>query len=150
MASERSRVVAGANILSALFMVGASGLLLALFALGLSVLHIFLVLSLLNAAAAVYVYQLLPEFLFRFVCWILTNCLYRLRTAGQREHPDGGTGAAGLQSRQLRRLDDHRQCVQAAAAVRHVPRLFQAAVDRLAVPRRQGDPDRPGARGGAK
>ena len=41
VAAQRSQVVAGANILSALFMVGASGLLLALFALGLSVLHIF-------------------------------------------------------------------------------------------------------------
>ena len=90
VASQRSQVVAGANILSALFMVGASGLLLALFALGLSVLHIFLVLSLLNAAAAVYVYHLLPEFFFRFVCWIVANCLYRLRTAGRENIPMEG------------------------------------------------------------
>jgi hypothetical protein len=50
-----------ASFLSALFMAGASGLLLALFALGLSVLHIFLVLSPMNAAAAVHVHRLLPE-----------------------------------------------------------------------------------------
>ena len=86
-ASQRSQVVAGANILSALFMACASGLLLALFALGLSVPQIFLVLSVLNAAAAAYVYRLVPEFFFRFVCWIIANCLYRLRTAGRENIP---------------------------------------------------------------
>jgi len=47
-------------------------------------------LSLLNAAAAVYVYHLLPEFFFRFVCWIVANCLYRLRTAGRENIPTEG------------------------------------------------------------
>jgi len=84
-AAERSRVVAGANIVSAFFMVLASGFLLGLFALGLSALQIFLVLSVLNAIAAAYVYHVLPEFLLRFVFWILTNCIYRLHTSG-REH----------------------------------------------------------------
>jgi 1-acyl-sn-glycerol-3-phosphate acyltransferase len=89
-AAERSRVIAGANIVSALFMVLASGLLLGLFALRLNALHVFLTLSVLNAAAAVYVYQQLPEFLLRFVCWILTNCIYRLRTVGREHIPIDG------------------------------------------------------------
>jgi 1-acyl-sn-glycerol-3-phosphate acyltransferase len=89
-AAERSRVIAGANIVSALFMVLASGLLLGLFALGFNALHVFLTLSLMNAAAALYVYQLLPEFLLRFVCWILTNCIYRLRTVGRENIPMEG------------------------------------------------------------
>ena len=79
-AAERSRVVAGANILSALFMACASGLLLGLFAAGLGVVQIFAVLAAMNAATAVYIYRVIPEFLLRFVCWVLANCMYRLRT----------------------------------------------------------------------
>jgi len=88
--AERSRVVAGGNILSALFMVAASGLLLACFAAGLGVVHIFGVLALLNAAVAVYIYRLLPEFLFRFMCWIVANIMYRLRTVHRENIPDEG------------------------------------------------------------
>jgi 1-acyl-sn-glycerol-3-phosphate acyltransferase len=86
-AAERSRVVAGGNIMSALFMVGASGLLLALFALGISVPQSFAILAVLNAAAALYIYKLLPEFLLRFVCWIIANCMYRLRTVNRDNIP---------------------------------------------------------------
>ncbi|MEO8603410.1 MAG: MFS transporter [bacterium] len=89
-AAERARVVAGANILSALFMVIASLLLLAFFAIGLSVLHIFAVLAVMNAAVAIYIYQLIPEFLLRFVCWIVANCMYRLRTIHRENIPMDG------------------------------------------------------------
>jgi 1-acyl-sn-glycerol-3-phosphate acyltransferase len=89
-ATERSRVVAGANILSALFMVASSGLLAAFFAVNLGVLHIFAALAVINAAASIYIYKLLPEFLFRFVCWIVANCMYRLRTVNRENIPDQG------------------------------------------------------------
>src|SRR5215470_2572022 len=89
-AAERSRVVAGGNILSALFMVVASGLLLLFFALGLSALQSFAALAVLNAAAAFYIYKLLPEFLFRFVCWIIANCMYRLQTVNRDNIPADG------------------------------------------------------------
>jgi hypothetical protein len=88
--AERSRVVAGGNILSALFMVASSGLLVAFFAAGLNVLHIFAVVALMNAAASIYIYKILPEFLFRFMCWILTNCMYRLRTVNRDNIPADG------------------------------------------------------------
>jgi MFS family permease len=79
-AGERSRVVAGGNIVSALFMVLAAGLLMGLFALGRTALDVFLTLSVMNAAAALYVYQRLPEFRQRFVRWIRTGASYRQRT----------------------------------------------------------------------
>jgi 1-acyl-sn-glycerol-3-phosphate acyltransferase len=88
--AERSRVVAGGNILSALFMACASGLLLALLAAGLSALQIFAVLAVLNAAAALYIYKTIPEFLLRFVCWVVANCIYRLRTVGADHIPVEG------------------------------------------------------------
>jgi len=81
----RSRVVAGNNILGALFMVVSSLMLIGLGAAGLSIPQIFLVLALLNAAVAAYIYRVVPEFLFRFVAWILAHILYRLRVVG-REH----------------------------------------------------------------
>ena len=43
-----------------------------------------------NAAVAVYVFALVPEFLMRFVVWILVNVIYRLRTKGLEHIPDEG------------------------------------------------------------
>ena len=34
--------------------------------------------ALLNALVAIYIYTLVPEFLLRFVCWLLMRTLYRL------------------------------------------------------------------------
>jgi 1-acyl-sn-glycerol-3-phosphate acyltransferase len=92
--TERSRVVAGNNVLNALLMVLASAMLAGLFALEVSVPMVFLVIALLNAAVAIYVYTLLPEFLLRFIAWILSRTLYRLTLRGHDSIPE--TGAAVL------------------------------------------------------
>ena len=89
-ASERSRVIAGGNIVSALFMVAASGLLVALLAAHLTIPHVFLVLAVLNAAASIYVYKVLPEFLFRFVAWIIATVMYRLKVVHPERLPEEG------------------------------------------------------------
>jgi 1-acyl-sn-glycerol-3-phosphate acyltransferase len=88
--SERSRVIAGNNILNSLFMVVASLMLAWLFSLQLPVPTIFLVLAGLNAAVAVYIYALLPEFLLRFLAWILSRSLYRLKLVGHEHVPETG------------------------------------------------------------
>lgn len=88
--SELSRVIAGNNILNALFMVVSAGLGLGLTALGLSIPQIFLVVALLNAAVAIYIYTLVPEFLMRFLSWVLVNTLYRIRTEGLDHIPEEG------------------------------------------------------------
>jgi len=67
---HRSRVIAGINILNALFMVGAAGLGAALLAAGLSVPQLILVGACLNAAAALYLCRQAPEFPRRFVAWL--------------------------------------------------------------------------------
>jgi hypothetical protein len=43
-----------------------------------------------NAAVAIYIYTLLPEFLMRFVVWILINTLYRIRPHGSDNIPNSG------------------------------------------------------------
>jgi 1-acyl-sn-glycerol-3-phosphate acyltransferase len=88
--SELSRVIAGNNILNAMFMVVSAGLGLGLTALGLSIPQIFLCVAVLNAAVAIYIYTLVPEFLMRFLSWILINTLYRIRTEGLDNIPEQG------------------------------------------------------------
>ncbi len=88
--SELSRVIAGNNIINALFMVISAGLGLGLTLLGLSIPQIFLVVAILNAAVAIYIYTLVPEFLMRFLSWILVNTLYRIRTEGLDNIPEEG------------------------------------------------------------
>ncbi|HKP55760.1 MAG TPA: MFS transporter [Polyangiales bacterium] len=88
--AERSRVVAGNNILNAIFMVAASLLLAFLFGREISVPHIFLITAGLNALVAIYIYSLLPEFLLRFIAWILSRTLYRLTLRGHELVPETG------------------------------------------------------------
>ena len=88
--SELSRVIAGNNILNALFIVAAAAFGLGLSALGWTIPQIFLAVAVLNAIVAIYIYTLVPEFLMRFLSWILVNTLYRIDTRGLDNIPDDG------------------------------------------------------------
>lgn len=88
--SHLSRVIAGNNILNAVFMVAAALIAVALLDQGLNIPQLLLVMAIFNAAVAVYVFALVPEFLMRFVVWILVNVIYRLRTKGLEHIPDEG------------------------------------------------------------
>ncbi|MDC8013505.1 MFS transporter [Tahibacter soli] len=93
--ARRSRVIAANNILNALFMVVAAGLSAVLLnAAGLSIPGLLLATALMNAVVAIYIYTLVPEFLMRFLSWILVNTLYRIKLDGLERIPD--TGAALL------------------------------------------------------
>jgi 1-acyl-sn-glycerol-3-phosphate acyltransferase len=87
---ELSRVIAGNNIVNALFIVGAAAFGLGLSAAGLTIPQIFLATALLNAVVAIYIYTLVPEFLMRFLSWILVNTLYRIKVEGLERIPDEG------------------------------------------------------------
>jgi 1-acyl-sn-glycerol-3-phosphate acyltransferase len=88
--NELSRVIAGNNIINALFMVAAAAFGIGLGTLGLSIPQIFLATALLNAAVAIYIYTLVPEFLMRFLSWILVNTLYRIKVEGLQHIPEEG------------------------------------------------------------
>jgi 1-acyl-sn-glycerol-3-phosphate acyltransferase len=88
-----ARVIGANSILNALFMVAAALLGAVGLARGLTVLQLILVAALLNAVVAIYIYSLVPEFLLRFVCWLLMHTLYRLQKRGAH-FPE--TGAALL------------------------------------------------------
>ena len=89
-ASHRSRIIAGNNVLNALFMIAAAALAVALFAAGLSIPELFIVVTVMNAAVAVYIYTLVPEFLMRFMVWMLIHSVYRLKKTGLERIPDEG------------------------------------------------------------
>lgn len=87
---EVSRVIAANNILNALFMVLAAGLAIGLTALELNIPQILLVTAILNALVAWHIFRLVPEFLMRFLVWLLMSLLYRLRVRGVEQVPDEG------------------------------------------------------------
>ena len=86
----RSRVIAANNVANAAFMVIGSLLLVGLFALGASIPQILGILAVLNLCVAVYIYTVIPEFTFRFVCWMLAHFLYRLKIDGKERIPQAG------------------------------------------------------------
>jgi 1-acyl-sn-glycerol-3-phosphate acyltransferase len=91
--SERkhlSRIIAANNIINSLFMVAASLVSISILQSGFSIPELFLFIATLNALVAVYIYTLLPEFLWRFVAWILINVFYRMRPVGLENIPADG------------------------------------------------------------
>jgi 1-acyl-sn-glycerol-3-phosphate acyltransferase len=88
--SHRSRIIAANNILNAVFMVAAAGLAVGLLSAGLSIPQLILVTAAMNAAVALYIYFLVPEFLMRFMAWILIRTVYRLQEVGLERIPEEG------------------------------------------------------------
>ena len=70
--SHRSRVIAANNIVNALFMVVAALMAMVLLSQHFTVPQLFLVTALLNAAVAVYIYSVVPEYLNRFTACFLS------------------------------------------------------------------------------
>jgi len=89
-AESRSRVIAANNILNAFFMVLAAVALGIMLRLGVSIPVIILVLALMNGVVAAYIYTLLPEFLIRFMVWVVTRIMYRIRVTGEEQIPREG------------------------------------------------------------
>jgi len=88
--SHRSRVIAGNNIMNALFMVGGAVFAVVALGAGLEIDALFLALAVMNAAVAVYIYSLVPEFTMRFMTWILIHVLYRIDKQDLQQIPEEG------------------------------------------------------------
>lgn len=89
--AQMARVFAALNIQNSGFIVLAALVGLGLHALGLTGPQIFLALAVANALVAVWIFTIVPEFLMRFVSWVLVRGLYRLRLHGIEKHvPDEG------------------------------------------------------------
>ena len=89
--AEMSRVFAGLNIQNSGFIVAAALLgLAAQRVLGWTIPQVFLALAVANTLVAVWIFTIVPEFLMRFLSWVLVRTLYRLRARGIDHIPDEG------------------------------------------------------------
>ncbi|MEG3791832.1 MFS transporter [Lysobacter sp. CCNWLW3] len=88
---ELSRVIAGMNIQNAAFIVLAAALGVALQRfLEWTIPQLFLALAIANVLVAIWIFTLVPEFLMRFMSWVLVRALYRLRVKDIEHIPDEG------------------------------------------------------------
>jgi len=89
--AEMARVFAGLNIQNSGFIVaGALAGLATQRLLDWSVPQLFLALAIANALVAAWIFTLVPEFLMRFLSWVLVRTLYRLRPTGIDHVPEEG------------------------------------------------------------
>ncbi len=88
--THRARIIAANNILNALFMIASAGVAAALLQAGFSIPQMFLIVGLANAVVAFYIFMLVPEYLLRFVAWVLSRLVYRYRVTGDERIPTAG------------------------------------------------------------
>ena len=101
--SHQSRTIAANNILNALFMVVSAIVSMLLFRAGCTIPQLFLATALFNALVAAYILTLVPEFLARFLSWLLVHTLFRLRMERVDHIPE--QGAAMLVSNHVSYVD---------------------------------------------
>ncbi|KQP03810.1 MFS transporter [Pseudorhodoferax sp. Leaf265] len=89
-ATHRARIIAANNILNALFMIASSLIAGALLGAGFTVPQVFLFTALANAVVGLYIFLLVPEYLLRFIAWVLSHFVYRFRVRGDAHIPLAG------------------------------------------------------------
>jgi 1-acyl-sn-glycerol-3-phosphate acyltransferase len=85
--THRARIIAANNILNALFMVASSIIAGVMLKAGMTIPQIFLCVALANAVVAGYIFLLVPEYLLRFVAWVMSHFMYRFKVQGDENIP---------------------------------------------------------------
>jgi 1-acyl-sn-glycerol-3-phosphate acyltransferase len=85
-----SRVIAGNNIINALLMVLSAVVAIVVLSSGFSIAQLFLLVAIFNALVALYIYSLVPEFLMRFLVWLLIHSIYHIKAKDLEKIPDNG------------------------------------------------------------
>ena len=85
-----SRIIAANNIINSLLMVAAAIISIVILKSGFSIPELFIFIAVMNAVVAIYIYSLLPEFLMRFMAWLIINVVYRIRPVGLENIPHKG------------------------------------------------------------
>ncbi|HLL12088.1 MAG TPA: MFS transporter, partial [Rubrivivax sp.] len=88
--THRARIIAANNILNALFMIVSALSVGVLLGAGLTIPQVFLAVGLANALVAAYIFLIVPEYLLRFVAFVLTRCIYRFHVRGEDHIPSQG------------------------------------------------------------
>ena len=127
-ATVMSRVISAASIWNAIFMVVAALFGAVLLARGVSIPQLLLVCALLNLAVAAFIYARVPEFLLRFLAWLVARVIYRIRVRGLEQVP--ATGAALVVCNHVSFAD---ALVLSAAVHRPLRFVMEAAIFRIPV-----------------
>jgi len=98
-----SRAISCNNVMNAMFMVASAIVVGLLLSLGMSIGAMFLGIAIMNAVVAFYIFRLVPEFLMRFLVWMLMHTLYRVTNIGLEKIPQ--KGAAILASNHVSFVD---------------------------------------------
>lgn len=85
-----SRLFAGLNIMNALFMVVSGIYAIVILQAGFSIPELFAITSAINILVAIYIFFKAPEFIFRFITWLLVNTIYRIRNTNLQVIPKHG------------------------------------------------------------
>src|SRR5712692_772139 len=89
--ADKGSVIAAANLLSFIGVFTAAGVYFGLASgLHLSARGVFLGGALMTLAATLYIVYLLPDSLLRFLLWLLTHTIYRIRVEGRDNIPERG------------------------------------------------------------
>jgi len=88
--THRARIIAANNILNALFMIASALIAGALLKSGFSIAQIFLFTGIANAVVAFYIFMLVPEYVLRFVAWVMSRFIYRFKVQGDDHIPSQG------------------------------------------------------------
>ncbi len=88
--THRARIIAANNILNALFMIAASLIAGFMLKAGFTVPELFLAIGIANALVGAYIFLVVPEYLLRFIAFILSHTVYRLRLRGSERIPTQG------------------------------------------------------------
>lgn len=87
----RARIIAANNILNALMMVAAAVMgVLFIGILDFTIPEFFLLTAVLNIAVSIYIFSVIPEFLLRFLIWVIGHTLYSVKHINIENIPDEG------------------------------------------------------------
>jgi 1-acyl-sn-glycerol-3-phosphate acyltransferase len=88
--THRARIIAANNILNALFMIASAIIAGAMLKTGFTIPQIFLAVGIANAIVAGYIFMLVPEYMLRFIAWVMSHIVYRFKVRGDENIPTAG------------------------------------------------------------
>ncbi|MGJ8662110.1 MAG: MFS transporter [Marinicella sp.] len=86
-----SRVIAGNNIINAIFMVIAAVMgIIVLGVMQMSIPQLFLMTTVLHVVVSIYIFTIVPEFILRLIAWFMVSLVYRVKYKGLEKIPAEG------------------------------------------------------------
>ncbi len=86
----RSRNIAANNIMNALFMLVAAVFAMICFYFGNTIQNLFIVVAIMNAVVALFIFKQVPEFAMRLISWVLIHSIYRIGKHDLHHIPEKG------------------------------------------------------------